>query len=1075
MRKYLFVIWGFILSATVLAGPVTLQQAQLQAQQFMNKKGRALHDIRLAKKQLRKETAQRDNAYYYVFNVGEKQGFVIVSGDDRTQAILGYADKGSFSDQDIPDNMRAWLSGYEDQMRWMDQTGYQGRANALQSETKMKIDFLLTTKWDQGNPYNLKCPVFLNGNRCVTGCVATAMAQALYYQWYINHNQYPDILKGTMKDIEGYNCGRSWNGDHISVGRKGITEFDWDNMSTSYTGNETGAQQEAVATLMEYCGASVKMDYADVYNGGSSASLSDVVPALQDYFKCEGTYVSRDNYTYQQWQDLIYSELAESRPVVYGGQSSGGGHAFVIDGYDNGLFHVNWGWGGTCNGDFVLSVLNPGDNSGIGASTSNDGYSFGQEAVIGLQPTSVGPTSEVGVQMTIKNIEIFEGNGDQEIRLEAWNYTGRTYTFNIGFCYMNEQGDTIVDYRFKTDSLLNNWGYPALRFPITKPARILDGTYKLIIMSKVQTESDWLSTMNYENNYIVATFNNGVVTLTRHEPIISLSINSNDFDLISNGFKDQKQTVNVQIQNNGDEFYGPLYFFASHDGSSQSDKGGVTIMEGESTDMQFSFTPTATGTWNLKVTTDEEGTKVIGNGQVEIGADPYNPQGDFMVSNLLVDGAVDWEVDADGNRVCYVIEELPKNLNFYPTIKNISGKDVSSTRFNFLLQKKKSDGSWSYLPSYYHDDTVSLSANGECNYGGMSFVINDYGTYRFVLVKGSMQNLNNLDVQDNHYVVNIAKGVYSLWNTNGEKTVNLIEGDNGITLGKDLTAVDLSKMSGINVTLSDDMNPNCLYFFADDATIPDSFDGKNVVSGTTAGNISLTDGYPFYTPFTFTAMEASYTRTFTNGYAPNGSGWNTITLPFAVDNVTTGGNNLDWCHYTTDTGKDFYLMEFVSDNGSVINFNHAVEFKAYTPYIIGVPGADYGEWNLVGKEIKFSAANAIVKAGKKSISKGTNYEFLGTFGGMEPETIYKLNDEGRCFVRQDGDETPFRAYFKGTGTTNSSLSITFDGSDSSGIAEVPTSTKKQSGIYDLRGIKVSNSWDSLPKGIYIVNGKKVVK
>ena len=193
MRKKLLLLMGLVMSVVAMAAPVTLQQAQQRAQQFMARRGTA-HNMRLAKQQLRIEQAQQDNAYYYVFNVGEQQGFVIVSGDDRTPDILGYADSGSFSDQDMPDNMRAWLQGYEDQMKWMEEQGIQQKAPKKINGTHASISPLLTCTWNQTAPYNNETPTYYGqtgwddqGNpvygdiHCVTGCVATAMAQVMYY------------------------------------------------------------------------------------------------------------------------------------------------------------------------------------------------------------------------------------------------------------------------------------------------------------------------------------------------------------------------------------------------------------------------------------------------------------------------------------------------------------------------------------------------------------------------------------------------------------------------------------------------------------------------------------------------------------------------------------------------------------------------------------------------------------------------------------------------------------------------------------------------------------------------------
>ncbi len=317
----------------------------------------------------------------YVFNVDDNNGFVIVSNDDRTVPILGFSESGSFNPDDMPCNMRAWLQGYADEIAWLAEHGQttsslkKARQKAG-SHSTAAIAPLTSTTWNQGTPYNNLCPKYKGTSKAATGCVATAMAQVMkYHEW-------PTSSKRT---IPAYTTG-SYG---ISMSALPITTFDWANMKDSYSGSYTSDQATAVATLMQYCGCSVQMDY-----GPESGSNTDMVAsALKTYFGYKSTtkYVVRSYYTYANWTDLIYHEIAHARPVVYGGASSGGGHEFVCDGYkyENGtdFFHINWGWGGMSDDYFVLSALDP-DQQGIGGSTSSDGFHYGQDAVIGIQKST---------------------------------------------------------------------------------------------------------------------------------------------------------------------------------------------------------------------------------------------------------------------------------------------------------------------------------------------------------------------------------------------------------------------------------------------------------------------------------------------------------------------------------------------------------------------------------------------------------------------------------------------------------------------------------------------------------------
>lgn len=322
----------------------------------------------------------------YVFNVEDDGGFIIVSNDDRTLPILGFSESGNFKPEEMPDNMKAWLQGYADEIAWLQkQTSPKANAsrprNKVGSHSTAAVAPLCTSTWNQDAPYNNLCPTYNDGwsgsGKCATGCVATAMAQVMYY------HKWP--AKST-KVIPAYTTS-SYN---MSMASLPITSFNWNSMKDSYSGSYTSAQATAVATLMKYCGYSVKMDYGP----SSGAYTEDVAVALREYFDYSPSttrFVSRSSFTYANWTDMIYHEVSHGRPVCYGGLSDGGGHEFVCDGYkfesNTDFFHINWGWGGLSDNYFVLSALDP-DQQGIGGSTSTDGFHYGQDAVIGIQKST---------------------------------------------------------------------------------------------------------------------------------------------------------------------------------------------------------------------------------------------------------------------------------------------------------------------------------------------------------------------------------------------------------------------------------------------------------------------------------------------------------------------------------------------------------------------------------------------------------------------------------------------------------------------------------------------------------------
>ena len=309
---------------------------------------------------------------YHVFNRGQHDGFVIVSGDDCAPDILGYSDSGHFNEATMPDNMRAWMKGYKEQIRMLRASGvkYTARAKTRNGEERKTIAPLLTSNWNQDDPYNLQTPI-KNGMHCVTGCVATAMAQVMYY-WYRKIGFEAQL----EQDISTYYSERL---NSYVEGFSAPATFDWVNMTDTYDENSTEASRQAVAKLMSYCGRSVEMNYGL----SSGAYPQRIAEALKDnYGYVTALYLSREWFTDEEWTDILYNELAAERPVLYGGHSDQGGHRFVCDGFDGDeCFHFNWGWGGTSDGYFKLDLLNPHDQ-GIGGGSSSSSYSNRNSMVI---------------------------------------------------------------------------------------------------------------------------------------------------------------------------------------------------------------------------------------------------------------------------------------------------------------------------------------------------------------------------------------------------------------------------------------------------------------------------------------------------------------------------------------------------------------------------------------------------------------------------------------------------------------------------------------------------------------------
>ena len=305
----------------------------------------------------------------FVFE-NRNNGTLFVSADDIARPILGYTDS-SFDKDNMPPAMRAWLDGY---CHEIEQARLVGITDGYPAEENLPawkaIDPMVNSRWNQDAPYNNLCPE-LNGKKTVTGCVATGMAQMMYYY------KYPEIGTGKIS----YNC-RSIN-KQLSLDLS-AQKFDWDNMVDEYrTGDYNKTQADAVAYLMQACGYSMQMQYG---LEGSGAYSQMIPNALKTYFGYDSNtrYETRANYTYNDWCEIIYNDLVNVGPVMYSGTSNEGGHLFICDGYDgSGYFHFNWGWSGVSDGYFSLDALNP-TNIGIGG--FEGGFNFTQGVVLGMQP-----------------------------------------------------------------------------------------------------------------------------------------------------------------------------------------------------------------------------------------------------------------------------------------------------------------------------------------------------------------------------------------------------------------------------------------------------------------------------------------------------------------------------------------------------------------------------------------------------------------------------------------------------------------------------------------------------------------
>ncbi len=335
---------------TLAAAHVDTNTAKTIAQQFVNKQSRTRLQASHVNMMLAHAEPSSWNANlvdYFIFNSTDGNAFVIIAGEDRAEQVLGYGD-GAVDVNNIPCGMRWLLEMYKEQIEYLHSHPGLEIENSSPSLKDANIQYLplLTCDWSQGTPYNNQCPEF-EGERCVTGCVATAMAQVMYF-W-----RYPE----SCPSIPGYKL--SW----VQLPTLPATTFIWNKMLDIYTGHYTESQAEAVAKLMRYCGQSCSMNYG-VDGSGAYVSSQLAGMKLMGYNR-NASMVEKKNYSVETWNSMMLRELADGYPILYSGSGQAGGHAFVLDGYDGSQnkYHVNWGWASTGNGYFALGAFNVRDYS----------------------------------------------------------------------------------------------------------------------------------------------------------------------------------------------------------------------------------------------------------------------------------------------------------------------------------------------------------------------------------------------------------------------------------------------------------------------------------------------------------------------------------------------------------------------------------------------------------------------------------------------------------------------------------------------------------------------------------------
>ena len=562
---------AFVCCVMMMAEPVDPAAARQAAARFLQAKGAVLKNeaMQAPRRAMGQVADGQEASPYYVFNATSSKGFVVVSGDDCVgdNLVLGYTDQGSFDADNVPVNMQEWLDGIASQITSLSLLGVKSRAIALHDD----VAPLLTSTWGQGKPvydpkypYNKLCPV-VGGLLSCTGCMATAMSQVLYYHCW---PQEPIV-----GDLVGYQMYTT----KVDIDPLPSVKFDWDNMLDSYSLTATEEQQMAVATLMRYCGQVLQMDYTPSI---SNAYAIDLDVLINKFGIDQGVYLARsEQYSANDWDSLLYTELKEKRPLFHTGFSMGGGHAFILDGYevqDNvGYYHVNWGWDGGSDGFYRLDVLNP-YVSGTGGSSTSDGFAVSQQALIGFQPAKR-PLENYG-----RYLDGFYWNGSFNNQPHCFAVINTSYMpVNFAYGMAERLADGTIDYdHILGEQIMETVGYSysALQMdnsPIINvfllPDHVADGlapgSHRLVFVHKeIGTDAPWRPMFGTNCTVEIIVGDNGQPTDTIFHPQPKLSTTARSVKVVGlNGLDAMKmwgiqQTVEATVTNSSDDaFIGILY------------------------------------------------------------------------------------------------------------------------------------------------------------------------------------------------------------------------------------------------------------------------------------------------------------------------------------------------------------------------------------------------------------------------------------------------------------------------------------------------------------------------------------
>lgn len=663
----------FLMSGVTFAAQRSADEAFKLAEQFVAanfNSTRALSSYVLTLAEPAAYGAKRINgnaqSAFYIFNVSENRGFVIVSADTRFKDVLGYSTSGNIADDDIPASLNYWLGFLADEINaaksYYDANGITQKRTSDSDGKIFRNDIspLLSTRWNQGYPYNMMCPELSDG-KGATGCVATGMAQVMKF------HEYP--VSGIGSHTNRYH--QSCFADFAS------TVYDWANMTNSYDGMSSSVEKDAVATLMFHCGVATDMQYQ---NSSSSATPNIFAGlALVNYFGYNPNMYSesRSQMSLGAWKDLILSELSANRPVMYSGfadEYSNVGHFFICDGYEasSGKFHFNWGWGGTYDGYYEITALEPGiGGAGAGAGT----YNYHQNIIVGVQPEVLGEYKSQFEMDTFEPVsKVCNQGSPMEFKLTKFAHNAINFDGKVGFAVYKD-GELFKTLSMtKIPSNMVSGSYASeFSYSCKFGSEFSAGTYQICLIAQNEGQENFDVIRAGYNNVTVW---NAEVTSDYKVKFTPVENTVNVFSpsapsLVSNSegklFRNKEALFEITLTNEGSQEY--------------YDEVGVLVKKGRTASNQQYLTRT------VRLAPGETKTIVVG-GVINLKEDTgYSCMVCYrdhdLMTNLSNSIAVDIEPEANGIGIVNQSEKDVHATEYY----NISGARIHSPSSGISIRR----------------------------------------------------------------------------------------------------------------------------------------------------------------------------------------------------------------------------------------------------------------------------------------------------------------------------------------------------------------------------------------------------